>query len=193
MQNDPHAPFSPLGLSLGALEDAFQRAHAYARATSPHDGTAGPTPCSHAEPSADVDPEDERLLDGAELLRAAREPIEWLLTLAHRLAAGEPEEVAAVDRLRAAFHARLAGREIGVRMSDVLIAFALLVGALDPGIVVEGVTRTIADGVRTLLTYEGVAIAAQLARIADRLPGIAVHHARRSRSRRSRTAPATAL
>jgi len=195
MQNDPHCPFFPLGLSLGALEEAFQRAHAHACATAPPAATAVSTadPGSHDEPSADLDPEGERLLDGAELLHATREPIEWLLTLAHRLAGGQPEEVAAIDRLRAVFHARLAGRAIGVRMSDVLIAFALLLGAFDRGVVVEGVTRTIADGVMTLLTYEGVALATQLARIADRAPGFVAHHAHRSRPRRSRTAPATSL
>jgi hypothetical protein len=146
---------------------------------------------SRTESTDELDPHNEPLLGGAELLRAAREPIEWLLTLAHRLAAGEPEETAAVDRMRAAFHSLLAGRAIGVRMSDVLIVFALLVGALDPGVVHEAVARTIADGVATLLTYEGVSLAAQLARIANSLPAT-VHHARASR-RRGRTPRSTPL
>ena len=199
MQNDPRLPFSPLALSLGALDDAFQRAHARAGG-APHAATptagrsvgVNPEPSLDVESSLDTDASDERLLDGAELLHAAREPIEWLLTLAHRLAAGDPEEVAAIDRLRSAFHARLAGRAIGVRMRDVLIAFALLVGALDRGVVVDGVARTVGDGVATVLTYEGFALATQLARLAERLPSAVVHHVCGSlppRPRRSRTRP----
>jgi hypothetical protein len=189
MQNDPRLPFSPLTLSLGALDDALQRVHARARGTphaaaAPRVGRAADT-----EPSLAAESQDERLLDGAELLRTAREPIEWLLTLAHRLAGGDPEEVAAIDRLRSAFHARLAGRTVGVRMRDVLIAFALLVGALDPSVVVDGVARTVADGVATVLTYEGFALATQLARIAERVPGAVVHHVCGSLPRRPRTPP----
>ena len=208
MQNDPQFPFLSFGLtglSPGTLEDVFHRAHAHARATaargtagaptSPHGTGSTPTACpvSHVESSEETyDAGDEPLLEGSELLRAVREPIEWLLTLAHRLAAGDAEETAAVDRLRAAFHSRLAGRSIGVRMSDVLIVFALLVGALDPDVVHEGVTRTIADGVATLLTYEGVSLAAQLARIANSLPRT-IHHARTPRQRRGRTPRSTPL
>ena len=207
MQNDPQFPFLSFGLTglpLGALEDAFHRAHAQARATAarstagatrpPHGTADAPPACpvSHVEFSEPHDVSDEPMLDGADLLRAVREPIEWLLTLAHRLAGGDAEEIAAVDRLRAAFHSRLAGRAIGVRMSDVLIVFALLVGALDPEIVHEGVTRTIADGVATLLSYEGVSLAAQLARIANSLPS-AIHHARTPRQRRGRTPRSTPL
>src|SRR4051812_16754947 len=101
MQTDPYFPFAPLGLTLGALEDAFQRAHAHARSATPHRPADIATACpvSRGDSSKQLDAHDEPLLDGAELLRAVREPIEWLLTLAHRLAAGELEEVAAVDRL----------------------------------------------------------------------------------------------
>ena len=200
MQNDPHCACFPFAAPLGAHEEAFQRAHAHARATAPHASAGGPqaTPISRTDPPDDPETavdaaiEEEPLLDGEDLLRAAREPIEWLLTLAHRLAANDPEEIAAIDRLRAAFHARIAGRAIGVRMSDVLVAFALLVGALDHRIVLEGVTRTIADGVATLLTYEGVALAAQLARVADRLSVTTLHPPRSPRPRR-RTARPTPL
>jgi len=184
--------FSPLGLSLGALEETFQRAQAGA-ASNGFTTTPTTDPGEPPERPTEVDPDGEQLLDGAELLRAARDPIEWLLTLAHRLAAGEPEEIAAIDRLRAAFHARLAGRAIGVRMTDVLIAFALLVGALDRSIVVEGVSRTIADGVATLLTHEGFALAAQLAGVASHLPRPSVHHPRPGGPRRRRNAPSTPL
>ena len=194
MHNDPFAQFSTLGLSLGTLEDAFPCAHGRACPTAPHN-TAPPTTDAGApaDPPGDVDSHGERLLDGAELLRAVREPIEWLLTLAHRLAGGERDEVAAVDRLRAAFHARLAGHPLGVRMTDALVAFALLIGALDPQVVIEGVTRTVADGVATIVTLEGAALAVHLARVADRLPRLVVHHARMSRGRRGRSATSTSL
>jgi hypothetical protein len=207
MQNDPHIPFLSFGvtgLSIGPLEDAFHRAHAHARAaeprsatphgTTPHGGAGTPNACpvSHTELDDETGNNDEPLLYGAELFRAAREPIEWLLTLAHRLATGDSEELAAVDRLRAAFHARLAGNAWGVRMTDVLIVFALLVSSLDATFVREGITRSITDGVATLLTFEGISIAAQLARIADSLPSNS-HHARSSRHRRGRSPRPTPL
>jgi hypothetical protein len=207
MQNDPHIPFLSFGvtgLSLGPLEDAFHRAAAHAGATAPRSppthgttphggaGTSSARPVSRTELGDESGNNDEPLLDGAELFRAAREPIEWLLTLAHRLATGDSEEVAAVDRLRAAFHARLAGNAIGVRMSDVLIVFALLVSALDAAFVREGITRSITDGAAALLTFEGISIAAQLARIAASLPS-ADYHARTSRQRRGRSPRSTPL
>jgi uncharacterized protein YcaQ len=119
------------------------------------------------------DAPDEELLHGGELLRAVREPIEWLLTLAHRLAAGEAEEIAAVDRLRAAFHAALAGRAIGVRMQDALVAFALLLSSLDPDIVHDDIAACAADGVVMLLRLEGVSPAAPRPRIANSKPACA--------------------
>ena len=194
MQNDPHFPCHPSGVALGALEEAFQLRPAHSRTTAPRGTAATPAfcPVSRCNPSEGTDPDDEPVLDGPDLLRAVREPLEWLLTLAHRLAGDEPEEVAAIDRLRAAFHARLAGRAIGVRHSDMLIGFALLIGALDPAIVLEGVRRTIADGVATLLTFEGLAVAAQIASIADRVP-VAVHRARTQAHGRARPRRTTRL
>jgi hypothetical protein len=194
MQNDPHCPFSTCGLPMSALEDAFQRAHAHARAAAPLGGVTAspldPRPRPHEE---DDDASGDRLLDGHELLRVAREPVEWLLALAHRLASGDADDLAAVDRLRAAFHAQLVGRPIGVRMSDALTAFGLLLGALDPGVVLQAVSRTLADGVATILTCEGAAVAAQLARLADTLPAMSVHHTcvpqRRRRGTARRTRP----
>jgi len=189
MQNDPHLLILPLGLTFGGVDEALHHAHVHARATTPPSATANPISCPVSGTGApgDTEPHDEPLLDGAQLLRAARDPIEWLLTLAHRLAAGEPEETAAVDRMRAAFHARLAGRAIGVRMRDVLVVFGLLLGAIDPDVVHEGVARTIADGVAMLLTYEGISLAAQLARIANCTP--ATVHRRASRRRGSTPRP----
>jgi hypothetical protein len=172
MQNDPHCSLFGLGLRVSPLEDAFERAHAHARAKAPHDtgSMLGACSVSHARESEDDSTQsapDEELLHGTELLCALREPIEWLLTLAHRLAADESEEIAAVDQLRAAFHAALAGRAIGVRMQDALVAFALLLSALDPDIVHGDIARCAADGVVTLLRLEAVSPAAQRPRVAN--------------------------
>lgn len=186
MQNDPMSPF---GLSPSAFENAYQRAHGRAFLTAElRAGAAsslGDTPDAGDPDDAEVDA--ERALGGAELLHVVREPVEWLLTLAHRLASGDPDDVAAIDRLRAAFHARLAGRPIGVRVTDALTGFGLLVGALDPSVVLQSVTKTIADGVATMLACESAALAAQLASIADALPAMPLHRPRAPRSRRGRT------
>lgn len=189
MQN---GPFSPFGSPPSAFEDAFQRAHAH---TCPAAALRGSASSVADTPGSDVPDGNaaagaERMLGGAELLHVVREPVEWLLTLAHRLAAGDPDDVASVDRLRATFHARLAGRPIGVRRSDALTAFGLLVGALDPSVVLQAVTHAIADGVATMLTSEGVALAAHLTGLANVLPAVAVHRARGSRPRRGQTSRA---
>jgi hypothetical protein len=189
MQNDPQSPF---GLPPSAFENAYKRAHGQACLTGePRAGAEShdDTP-DDGDGDGDGDGDDgeaERLLGGAELLHVVREPVEWLLALAHRLASSDPEDVAAVDRLRAAFHARLAGRSIGVRVTDALTAFGLLVSALDPSMVLQSVTRTIADGVSTLLAFESAALAAQLASLADASPATPVHHACVPRPRRGRT------
>lgn len=188
MQNDPHFSLIGLRLRVSPLDGALERAHAHARATAPHDtgGMFSASSVSHAhEADEDVrqDAQDAELLHGSELLRAVREPIEWLLTLAHRLADGESEEIAAVDRLRAAFHAALAGRAIGVRMQDALVAFALLLSSLDPEIVHGDIARCAANGVVTLLRLKGEALAAQPAQRANSKPTSApqTHAARRRR------------
>jgi len=167
-------------LSPGALDAAFQRAHAELNvaeaAAIAEEAALGPEP----------DPDDdaaERLLVGDELLHVARAPVEWLLALAHRLAAGDSDDVAALDRLNAAFHSRLAGRSIGVRGSDVLTAFGILVGALDRAVVLEAATKTIADGVATILVCEEVSLAADLANLVHAMP-VAVQCVRIPRSRR---------
>jgi hypothetical protein len=186
MQNEPQSPF---GLPPSALENAYKRAHGLAFLTAELGAGAssslGDTPDVGDRDDADVDA--ERLLGGAELLHVVREPVEWLLTLAHRLASSDPEDVAAVDRLRAAFHARLAGRPIGVRITDALTAFGLLVSALDPSVVLQSVTRSIADGVATMLACESAALAAQLASLADALPAVSVQRTCVPRPRRGRT------
>jgi hypothetical protein len=185
-------PLSLYGFPPEALDEAFRRAQAELRAAV--DGDAHPI---GAEPVADRcrdfdDEPTDRLLDGGELLHVVREPLEWLLTLAHRLASDDGEHVAAVDRLRATFHGRLAGRPIAVRRNDALIAFGLLVGALDATVVRQAVTKSIADGVATILACEGAAIAAQLIKLADSLPVVG-HRAEPSRPRRCRSVRPTPL
>lgn len=153
----------PFGLS-SALDEAFQRASAELRAAASEEANT-----RDADECRDDD-FPERWLLGHELLLAVREPIGWALALARRLATGDPEDVAAIDRLTAAFHSWLARDGIGVLKSDALTAFGILVGALDPRVVLASATKTIADGVATILSCEGAAIAAEVARIAEEMP-----------------------
>jgi hypothetical protein len=83
----------------------------------------------------------EQPASGAELFRILREPIEWLLSLAHRLAIDDPVDLAAVQRVRAAMLARLTGQTVALRARDALIVFGLLVSALDPLVVIRAVSR----------------------------------------------------
>jgi hypothetical protein len=139
-QNHPSKP--------SFLDQAFARALARIDAERPPRGSAPDT--SEDDDSADsafLDP----LLDGADLLAVMREPVEWVLALAYRLADAEPVDVAAVTRLSDAFHARLAGKRAGVHKTDLLIVFGLLVGALDPAVVVRAVSDTIGDGIAAVL------------------------------------------
>lgn len=147
----------------GFLDQAIERARADLDADEA--AAAAEEAASIAEtPLADDFP--ERTLLGPELLLAVREPVEWLLALARRLASGDPDDVAAIDRLTAAFHSRLAGGGgLGVLVSDALTAFGILMGALDPSIVVESATQTVAEGVATLLAVKASGLAAQLKRL----------------------------
>jgi hypothetical protein len=176
------APAYPFGISSSEIEEAFQRARARMYAS---DAAAAAEECASTAEEDASEPFGERLLMGHELLLAVREPIEWLLALARRLAADDPDDVAAIDRVTAAFHNRLACTSHGVTVADVLTAFGILIGALDPTVVLAAATKTIADGVVTLLTYEGAALAAQLARLAEAMPA-AVQKACDSRSRGGR-------
>jgi hypothetical protein len=97
---------------------------------------------------------DPLLVDGAQLLRAVREPVEWLLGLARRLAGNDPVDVAAVARVYAAFCARLRGQPARLRSSDLFIVLGLLLGALDPSVVVRAVADTIGDGLAAVLGTE---------------------------------------
>lgn len=97
---------------------------------------------------------DPFLVDGTQLLRAVREPVEWLLGLARRLAGDDPVDIAAVARVYAAFCARLRGHPARLRSSDLFIVLGLLLGALDPSVVVRAVADTIGDGLAAVLGTE---------------------------------------
>jgi hypothetical protein len=114
-----------------------------------------PEPDSTEEEAGDDDERTvEELLDGADLLREIREPIEWILALAHELAGADPVDVAAVARLRAAFHARLAGLPVRIRKSDLLVVAGLLIAAFDPSVVLRAVSETISEGLAAVLGSE---------------------------------------
>lgn len=135
-----------------------------------------------AEPTEAAEPSD-LLFDTAALLRVVREPVEWALRLAHQLANGDPVDVAAVDRVRAAFHARLAGRRMAMRTTDLLIVLGLLVTALDPSVVLEAVSETLGDGLAAVLHAEAP-ILAHFTRVPGSPPRCA-RSARRGRASRS--------
>ena len=185
-QNDFPQPF---------IDQAFARA--MERLTGER-RSADPDPVAAGhEPHADERTADERTveqpLNGAALLRVVREPVEWLLTLAHRLAADDAVDIAAVDRVRAAFHARLAGRAIGVRTTDLLVVFGLLVGALDPSVVLRAVSETLGDGLAAVLSSEA-SLAIHVTGAADAFAALrprrtSVPRSRCARSSRSHLVP----
>jgi len=142
-QNNPSRP--------SKLDQAYERARARLTGERPPIVPIA-TPICDAEATANRTA--DQLLDGAELLRVIREPIEWILTLAYQLADGDPVDVAAIVRLRAAFHARLAGRPTGIRKTDLLVVFGLLVSALDPSVVVRAISDTIGDGLAAVFGSE---------------------------------------
>ncbi|HEX7841474.1 MAG TPA: hypothetical protein VF469_28570 [Kofleriaceae bacterium] len=151
-QNNPSQP--------APAEQAFERFAEHPPADpapaspehSPADPAAAP-PVTGDESAAD-EPTVELPIDGADLLRVIREPIEWMLALAERLAGDDPVDLAAVARLRVALLARLAGQPARIRKTDVLIVFGLLVGALDPSAVIHAVSDTIGDGFAAVLGAE---------------------------------------
>lgn len=145
-QNTPSQ--SPI-VDQAYLDQAYERARA--RLTGEYPPTE-PTPICDAAGTAKRTA--DQLLNGAELLRVIREPVEWILTLAHQLADGDPVDVAAIVRLRAAFHARLAGGSTGIRKTDLLVVVGLLVSALDPSVVVRAVSDTIGDGLAAVFGSE---------------------------------------
>jgi hypothetical protein len=132
---------------------------AFARAVARLTADLEPPPTDPAPPvnEAPTDiPTVEQLVHGAELFRILREPIDWLLSLAHRLAIDDPVDLAAVQRVRAVMLARLMGQPVGLRARDVLIVFGLLVSALDPLVVIRALSSTLSQGLAAVLESEPV-------------------------------------
>ena len=69
--------------------------------------------------------------DWQRLFKAFREAFDWALDVAAALARDFPEEVEAVERVRAFMRARLAGQPSNVSIDDVLFTFGLLIGAIE--------------------------------------------------------------
>lgn len=169
MQNShPHLPSTPTPLSLDdALARAYERAvqrmrsgglglaellaACVTRGDEHPDEKIGPrgtvSPTDPAEPRDDGGPVDRgdpntsgrATLD--ELLSVFREPIAWVLGRAERHAQGDPVDLAALDRVGAAFHSRLAWiHSDGVlgearprfRAADLLTVAGLIAGSFDP-------------------------------------------------------------
>ena len=147
MQKSNSSPnLLPHSLLDQVYERAKQRLVAAAQQAEPEQAAM---PADH---DSDPDPRTvEQLLSGPELCRVLREPLAWLLSLAHGLAIHDPIDLAAVQRVRAATLTRLSGRPAGLRATDLLTVFALLVGALDPSVVFSAVSDALSDGLAAVL------------------------------------------
>lgn len=118
-------------------------------------GASGEDALFLAEDSDEESAEAEPLLvNGAQLLSAVREPVEWLLDLARRLASDDPVDAAAVARVHKAFCARLRGQPAHLRPSDLFIVLGLLLSALDPRVAARAVADSVGDGIAAVLGTE---------------------------------------
>lgn len=142
-----------------ALARAYERVRARILAGEPVSGdllgaftprTAEPIdkarPQAAAEPRDDGAPRDPAAgarvtLD--ELLPVFRGPIEWALARAERHAQGDPVDLAALDRVRAAYQSRLAwigssgwlgAERPNLRTTDLLTVAGLFVDSIDPSL-----------------------------------------------------------
>jgi hypothetical protein len=70
-------------------------------------------------------------LDWSLLFRAFKDASEWVLDCAAHTARDFPDEVAAVERVRAFMHARNAGRPAHLRVEDLLFTFALVLATIE--------------------------------------------------------------
>lgn len=75
--------------------------------------------------------EEVSALDWTPLFSAFQDAFEWAFDIAGNLAREYPEEIAAVERVRAFMRKRIAGRPAHVRADDVLFAFGLVIGAIE--------------------------------------------------------------
>jgi hypothetical protein len=70
-------------------------------------------------------------LDWTPMFQAFKEAFDWALDVGAGLARDYPEEVEAVERVRAFMHKRIKGEAAHVRIDDVLFTFALIIGAIE--------------------------------------------------------------
>jgi len=70
-------------------------------------------------------------LDWKPLYRALHDSIEWALDIAAKLAAPYPEEVEAIENVRAFVRAKLAGQAATVRLVDVMLTFGIIIAAIE--------------------------------------------------------------
>lgn len=75
---------------------------------------------------------DERNgVDWGPLYQALEEAFEWALDIARSIARDYPEEVAAVERVRAFMRKRVAGLPAELPFEDIMLTFALIIGAIE--------------------------------------------------------------
>jgi hypothetical protein len=77
-------------------------------------------------------------LDWKPLYRALHDSIEWALDVAAKLAAPYPEEVEAIENVRAFVRAKLAGKPAEVRLRDLMLAFGIIIAAIDRDLTPDG-------------------------------------------------------
>jgi hypothetical protein len=70
-------------------------------------------------------------LDWTPLFKAFREAFEWALDVAAKLARDYPEEVEAVERVRAFMRKRIANEPAHCSVEDILFTFGLIIGAIE--------------------------------------------------------------
>ena len=68
--------------------------------------------------------------DWTPMFQAFREAFEWALDVAKTIARDYPEEIEAVERVRAFMRKRIAGETSHIDTDDVLFTFALIIGAM---------------------------------------------------------------
>jgi|GEM_PF-2545207 len=77
----------------------------------------------------EIERDDE--LDWTPLFAAFKDAFEWALDVAVALARDYPEEVEAVERVRAFMRARIVDQPSHVRVDDVLFTFGLIIAAIE--------------------------------------------------------------
>ena len=80
-------------------------------------------------------------LDWTPMFQAFREAFEWALDVAKTIARDYPEEIEAVERVRAFMRKRIAGETAHIDTDDVLFTFALIIGAIERDLGPVGMLR----------------------------------------------------